>query len=51
MLALSVELPFKEIDGRSFDIVPLPAARQAIFDAGGLIAFGWQRLLQQRVKI
>lgn len=33
--------------GKSFDIVPLPAARQAIIDAGGLIAFTRERLLQQ----
>jgi len=34
--------------GRSFDLVPLPAARQAIINAGGLIAFTRQRLLQQK---
>lgn len=34
--------------GRSFDTVPLPAARQAIIDAGGLIPFTRQRLLEQR---
>jgi 3-isopropylmalate/(R)-2-methylmalate dehydratase small subunit len=33
--------------GESFDVVPLPAARQAIIEAGGLIAFTRQRLLQQ----
>ena len=33
--------------GKSFDIVPLPAARQAIIDAGGLIPFTRQRLLGQ----
>ena len=33
--------------GKSFDIVPLPAARQAIIDAGGLIAFTRERFLQQ----
>ena|SRR5688572_15435048 len=33
--------------GKSFDIIPLPAARQAIIDAGGLIAFTRERLLQQ----
>lgn len=32
--------------GKSFGIVPLPAARQAIINAGGLIAFTRQRLLQ-----
>jgi 3-isopropylmalate/(R)-2-methylmalate dehydratase small subunit len=33
--------------GRSFDIVPLPQARQAIIDAGGLIAYTRQLLLKQ----
>lgn len=32
---------------RDFPIVPLPAARQAIIDAGGLIAYTRARLLQQ----
>ena len=31
--------------GQVFDVVPLPAARQAIIDAGGLIAFTRTRLL------
>ena len=31
--------------GREFAVVPLPAARQAIIDAGGLIAYTRQRLL------
>lgn len=31
--------------GRSFDIVPLPKARQAIIDAGGLIAYTRKRLI------
>lgn len=34
--------------GKSFDIVPLPAARQAIIDASGLIPFTRQRLLQKK---
>jgi 3-isopropylmalate/(R)-2-methylmalate dehydratase small subunit len=37
--------------GKSFDIVPLPAARQAIIDAGGLIPYTRQRLLQQQDKL
>jgi 3-isopropylmalate dehydratase small subunit len=32
--------------GRSFGIVPLPPARQAIIDAGGLIAYTRRRLMQ-----
>jgi 3-isopropylmalate/(R)-2-methylmalate dehydratase small subunit len=33
--------------GRDFAIVPLPPARQAIIDAGGLIAYTKRRLIQQ----
>jgi len=32
--------------GKSFDIVPLPRARQAIIDAGGLIPFTRKRVMQ-----
>jgi len=34
--------------GREFPIVPLPAARQAIIDAGGLIAYTRTRLVAER---
>lgn len=34
--------------GRSFPIVPLPQARQAIIDAGGLIPFTRQILIERR---
>ena len=37
--------------GASFAIVPLPAARQTIIDAGGLIPFTRQLLLQQKQSI
>jgi len=33
--------------GRDFPIVPLPAARQAIIDAGGLIAYTRRRLVER----
>ncbi len=33
---------------RSFAVVPLPAARQAIIDAGGLIPFTRRLLLEER---
>lgn len=33
--------------GKSFDVVPLPKARQAIIDAGGLIAFTRKRVMEQ----
>jgi len=34
--------------GKSFAVAPLPKARQAIVDAGGLIPFTRQRLLQRK---
>ncbi len=36
--------------GKSFDVLPLPRARQAIIDAGGLIAYTRQLLLQRSQK-
>ena len=33
--------------GRTFAVVPLPPARQAIVDAGGLIAYTRRRILEQ----
>lgn len=36
--------------GRRFAVVPLPKARQDIIDAGGLIAYTRQRLLQRHGK-
>jgi 3-isopropylmalate/(R)-2-methylmalate dehydratase small subunit len=36
--------------GRRFAVVPLPKARQDIIDAGGLIAYTRQRLLQKHGK-
>lgn len=38
---------FNKTSGKSFEIVPLPKARQAIIDAGGLIAYTRQLLLQR----
>ncbi len=38
-------------NGKSFRIVPLPEARQAIIEAGGLIPYTRQKLLQQQEKI
>jgi 3-isopropylmalate/(R)-2-methylmalate dehydratase small subunit len=37
-----------ETSGKSFDIVPLPRARQAIIDAGGLIPYTRKRLVQSK---
>jgi 3-isopropylmalate dehydratase small subunit len=36
--------------GRSFPLVPLPAARQAIIDAGGLISYTRRRVMQAAGK-
>ncbi len=36
--------------GRSFDIVPLPKARQAIIDAGGLIPFARKLVVEAKGK-
>ncbi len=36
--------------GKTFPITPLPQARQAIIDAGGLIAFTRKRLLAKRAS-
>lgn len=33
---------------KRFPIIPLPAARKAIIEAGGLIAYTRQRLLEER---
>ena len=37
--------------GKSWDVVPLPPARQAIIDAGGLIAFTRKRMLESQAKV
>ena len=37
-------------NGKSWDVVPLPPARQAIIDAGGLIAFTRKRMLEAQAK-
>jgi len=38
---------FNHTSGRSFKIEPLPQARQAIIDAGGLIAYTRKKLLEK----
>jgi len=45
-LEISADKLINKTSGKSFDIIPLPETRQAIIDAGGLIAFTRQRLLQ-----
>ena len=36
--------------GKEFKIVPLPPARQAIIDAGGLVAYTRARLLEEKAS-
>lgn len=38
---------FNKTTGKSFDFVPLPKARQAIIDAGGLIAYTRKKMLEK----
>lgn len=47
-LEISAEKIVNKTSGRSFDVTPLPRARQAIVDAGGLIPFTRERLLGQK---
>jgi 3-isopropylmalate/(R)-2-methylmalate dehydratase small subunit len=46
-LEVTTERVLNKTSGKSFEVVPLSEARQAIINAGGLIAFTRQRLLQQ----
>ena len=45
-LEISADTLVNKTSGRTLAIVPLPETRQAIIDAGGLIPFTRQRLLQ-----
>lgn len=47
-LEVTNEKVLNQTSGKSFDILPLPAARQAIVEAGGLIAYTRQLLLQEQ---
>jgi 3-isopropylmalate/(R)-2-methylmalate dehydratase small subunit len=49
-LRLAQDAVANETCGKTFAVVPLPRARQAIIDAGGLIAYTRQRLLETRPK-
>jgi len=44
-LEITADKVINKTSGKSFDIVPLPKARQAIIDAGGLIPYTRQRVL------
>ncbi len=45
-LEITADKVINKTKGKSFDIVPLPKARQAIIDAGGLIPYTRQRVLE-----
>jgi 3-isopropylmalate/(R)-2-methylmalate dehydratase small subunit len=45
-LELAADEVVNETTGKRFAVVPLPKARQAIIDAGGLIAYTRKRLLE-----
>ena len=47
-LAIEPDRVTNQTTGKSFAVVPLPTARQAIIDAGGLIAYTRKRLLETR---
>ncbi len=44
------EIIFNRTSSRSFDVIPLPTARQAIIDAGGLILYTRQLLMHSQAK-
>jgi 3-isopropylmalate/(R)-2-methylmalate dehydratase small subunit len=50
-IEVTEEQVLNRTSGKTFRIVPLPAARQAIIDAGGLIPFTRQLLLKQEPNI
>jgi 3-isopropylmalate/(R)-2-methylmalate dehydratase small subunit len=47
-LKISAAQIMNQTSGKSFELVPLPKARQAIIDAGGLIPYTRQRLLKTK---
>ena len=50
-LQVTASAVVNETTGRSFTVVPLPAARQAIIEAGGLIAYTRKRVLEAAGKV
>lgn len=47
-LEIAAREVFNKTSGKRFSVVPMPKARQAIMEAGGLIAYTRQRLLADR---
>lgn len=47
-LEITADKVINKTKGKTFDVVPLPKARQAIIDAGGLIPYTRQRVLARK---
>jgi len=50
-LEVAADTVVNKTTGRTFAVVPLPKARQAIIDAGGLIAYTRKRVLEAAGKV
>jgi len=48
-LEITTDMVTNKSTGKSFAIIPLPAARQAIVEAGGLIPYARRKLLEERI--
>jgi 3-isopropylmalate/(R)-2-methylmalate dehydratase small subunit len=46
-LELSAARALNRSSGRGFDVMPLPRARQAVIDSGGLIAYTRRRIVER----
>jgi 3-isopropylmalate/(R)-2-methylmalate dehydratase small subunit len=49
-IEVTSEKIFNHTSGKSFTVLPLPAARQVIIDAGGLVPYTRQLLLQSQAR-
>ncbi len=49
-MEISADKLINKTSGKSFEIIPLPQARQAIIDAGGLIPYTRKRLIEKAGK-
>jgi 3-isopropylmalate/(R)-2-methylmalate dehydratase small subunit len=47
-LEVGVDVVINQTSGKTYAILPLPGSRQAIIDAGGLIPYTRQRILQDK---
>ena len=47
-LEITSDKVHNKTSGESFEVIPLPETRQAIIDAGGLVAYTRQRLLEEK---